>query len=188
MNYAQRLMALLRPLGVYTFRDGSFSMAQLEALGAQMDAARTVLEKNGRESIVMSAEDEGLDRVQALFRYRAPAADAASRRAAVAGLMQVADDAFTLEALQRCLPACGAQCALEETGEANHVRVRFPGLMGMPPEFARMREIIEDLLPAQLGIEYALRWCTWQETEEYGLTWGQLDAMTWDAWRTYREE
>ena len=57
MSYAQRLMALLRPLGVYTFRDGSFSMAQLEALGAQMDAARAVLEKNGRESIVMSAED-----------------------------------------------------------------------------------------------------------------------------------
>ena len=179
MSYAQRLMALLRPLGVYTFRDGSFSMAQLEALGAQMDAARAVLEKNGRESIVMSAEDEGLDRAQALFRYRAPAADAASRRAAVAGLMQVADDAFTLEALP--------QCALEETGEANHVRVRFPGLMGMPPEFARMREIIEDLLPAQLGIEYVFRWCTWQETETYGLTWGDLGQMSWDEWRTYRE-
>ena len=187
MSYAQRLMALLRPLGVYTFRDGSFSMAQLEALGAQMDAARAALEKNGRESIVMSAEDEGLDHAQALVRYRAPAADAASRRAAVAGLMQVADDAFTLEALQRCLPACGAQCALEETGEANRVRVRFPGLMGMPPEFARMREIIEDLLPAQLGIEYVFRWCTWQETETYGLTWGDLGQMSWDEWRTYRE-
>ena len=109
MSYAQRLMALLRPLGVYTFRDGSFSMAQLEALGAQMDAARAALEKNGRESIVMSAEDEGLDRAQALFRYRAPTDDVPSRRAAVAGLMQVADDAFTLEALQRCLPAGGAR-------------------------------------------------------------------------------
>ena len=187
MNYAQRLMALLRPLGVYTFRSGSFSMAQLEALGAQMDAARAVLEKNGRESIVMSAEDEGLDRVQALFRYRAPVEDVPSRRAAIAALMQVTDDAFTLEALQRCLPACGAQCALEEAGEANHVRVRFPGLMGIPPEFARMRGIIEDLLPAQLGIEYVFRWCTWAETEAYGLTWGDLGKMSWDEWRTYRE-
>ena len=67
------------------------------------------------------------------------------------------------------------------------MRVRFPGLMGIPPEFARMREIIEDLLPAQLGIEYVFRWCTWQETEAYGLTWDDLGQMSWDGWRTYRE-
>lgn len=188
MSYAQRLMALLRPLGVYTFRDGSFSMAQLEALGAQMDALRAVLEKNGRESIVMSAEDEGLRRMEALFRCRPAAADVQARRQAIAALMQVSGDGFTLEALRRCLPACGAPCELEETGEVNRVRIRFPGVMGEPPGFAQIRGIIEDLLPAQLGIEYALRWCTWQETEQYALTWGQLNAMTWDAWRTYREE
>ena len=50
MSYAQRLMALLRPLGVYTFRDGSFSMAQLEALGAQMDAREHRDERGGRGS------------------------------------------------------------------------------------------------------------------------------------------
>ena len=186
MGYAQELMALLRPLGVYTFRTGSFSAAQVEALGAQMDALGAQLEEHARESLVMSAEDEGLRRAEALFRYRAPVEGAAQRRRALAGLMQVSGDGFTPEALQRCLLACGAVCALEETGEPEHVRVRFPEIMGVPPRFAEMQVIIEDLLPAQIGIEYFFRWCTWGETMAYGLTWGGLNAMTWNEWRTYR--
>ena len=53
---------------------------------------------------------------------------------------------------------------------------------------AQMKIIIEDILPCQLGIIYWFRYCTWQETEGYGLTWGDLDAMTWHGWETYHED
>ena len=53
---------------------------------------------------------------------------------------------------------------------------------------AQMKIIIEDILPCQLGITYWFRYCTWQETEGYGLTWGDLDAMTWHGWETYHED
>lgn len=39
-----------------------------------------------------------------------------------------------------------------------------------------------------LGITYWFRYCTWQETQDYGLTWADLNAMTWHEWETYHED
>ena len=39
MSYENELVTMLRPLGVYSFREGSFSLAELQALGAALDAA-----------------------------------------------------------------------------------------------------------------------------------------------------
>ena len=48
--------------------------------------------------------------------------------------------------------------------------------------------IIEDILPCQMGITYWFRYCTWQETQDYGLTWADVNAMTWHEWETYHED
>ena len=37
MGYANELVRLLLPLGVYSFAEGSFSLGELEALGAALD-------------------------------------------------------------------------------------------------------------------------------------------------------
>ena len=68
MGYAEELVRLLRPLGVYSFREGSFSLGELQALGGALDAAQAKLSRMQRESIPATAEDEGLDRMEALFR------------------------------------------------------------------------------------------------------------------------
>ena len=187
MSYTAELTALLAPLGVYTFRAGSFSMAELEALGAALDEARAELEREQRESLVMTAQEEGLSNREALFRH-APVADTEEqRRAVIAGFWQISGDGFTLDALNRCAAACGAACVIEECGTVNRIRVRFPHIMGIPEDFAPMRAILEDILPAHAGIEYAFRWCTWAETEGYGLLWRDLSAMRWHDWRVYHE-
>ena len=66
MGYAEELVRLLRPLGVYSFREGSFSLGELQALGGALDAAQARLSRMQRESIPATAEDEGLDRMEAL--------------------------------------------------------------------------------------------------------------------------
>ena len=187
MGYAQELRRLLLPLGAYTFKDGSFSMAQLEALGAELGAAASVISDNQRESIAATAEGSGLAAFEALFPYRSAAQSIADRQAAVAGFLQIGEDGFTLEALQRCLAACGCACFLSETGVPNRVRVSFPNVMGVPDGFARIRRIADEILPAHVGITYAFRWCTWGETETYGLTWGGLSRMSWHGWMVYTE-
>ena len=135
----------------------------------------------------MTAQDEGLSRMEALFRSKPPAKTVDARRAAIAGFLRISGDSFTLAALNRCLCACGVACSVEETGEVNRVKVWFPGVMGIPDGFAEMKIIIEDILPCQLGITYWFRYCTWQETQDYGLTWADLNAMTWHEWETYHE-
>ena len=72
------------------------------------------------------------------------------------------------------------------------VGIYFPGAYNalhenVPEGFELARTIIEDILPCQLEILYFFHFCTWGETMRYGLTWGDLGAMTWRGWRHYYE-
>lgn len=187
MSYAQELMHLLKPLGVYSFENGSFSMSELEALGAEMDALMAVLSENQRESIALTAEKDGLSLLEALFPFRSAAQTLAARRASIAGFLQISGDGFTLSALRRCMAACGEDCLLSETGVPNHVCISFPGVMGIPPTILRVKQIAQEILPAHVSIEYRYRWCTWGETMQYGFTWGDVCRKTWHEWRVYTE-
>lgn len=187
MSCTEELIALLRPLGVYSFREGSFSLGELQALGKALDELETWAQTAQRESIVLTAQAEGLERMEELFRHGAVEQDTEARRKAIAVFLQIGGDSFTAAALNRCLRACGVPCTVEETGEVNRVKVWFPGAMGVPEGFSWMRAVIEVILPCQLGIFYWFRYCTWQETEQYRLTWGALNAMSWTAWMLYHE-
>ncbi len=187
MSCTEELIALLRPLGVYNFREGSFSLGELQALGKALDELETWAQTAQRESIVLTAQAEGLERMEELFRHGAVEQDTEARRKAIAVFLQIGGDSFTAAALNRCLRACGVPCTVEETGEVNRVKVWFPGVMGVPEGFSWMRAVIEVILPCQLGIFYWFRYCTWQETEQYRLTWGALNAMSWTAWMLYHE-
>lgn len=187
MNYENELVRMLLPLGVYSFREGSFSLAELQALGAALSEADEAFLKAQKETIVLTAEDEGLSKMEALFRSRPPAKTLDARRAAIAGFLRIGGDSFTCRALNSCLCACGVSCRVEETGEVNRVKVWFPGVMGVPEGFSQSKIIIEDILPCQLEICYWFRYCTWKETQEYALTWGDLNSMTWHGWETYHE-
>ncbi len=187
MSCTEELIALLRPLGVYSFREGSFSLGELQALGKALDELETWAQTAQRESIVLTAQAEGLERMEELFRHGAVEQDTEARRKAIAVFLQIGGDSFTAAALNRCLRACGVPCTVEETGEVNRVKVWFPGVMGVPEGFSWMRAVIEVILPCQLGIFYWFRYCTWQETEQYRLTWGALNAMSWTAWMLYHE-
>lgn len=186
MSYENLLTELLRPLGVYAFREGSFSRGELQALGAALDDAEDALGDNQKESIAATAENTGLARLEELFGSIPPSDTVQMRRRAITGFWNINGDSFTPQALERCIAACGLPCTLEETG-VNQVTIRFPGVMGIPEGFARIREIVERILPCQLGIEYYFHWCTWEDTERYGLTWNQLSQMSWDDWRVYCE-
>ena len=180
--YAEYLRRLLRPLGVYELSPSSYSGAMPEALGAAMDDAESVLDTVLRESIPATAEGEGLSKRERLFPFAAVGGTAAQRRAALAGFFQISGDSFTAEALQRCLSACGTSCLVTETATPLRVQVSFPGVMGIPDEFPARQAIIESILPCHLEIDYVFRWCTWRQTAQLGLTWGELADNTWGEW------
>ena len=177
MGYAAYLRELLSPLRVYDLASGSFSGGEVDTLGAALDGQWAEDQAARRESLVETAEGLGLERWEQLFPHRAAADTVEARRTSIGGFLSVSGDSFTPAALRQCIQACGVACELEETDQPGTVRVRFPGIMGEPEHFGTIQEILEEILPCHLLVEYLLVYCTWGQAA--GLTWAQAGTMTW---------
>lgn len=155
MGYYNYLCELLRPLRVYRLDEGSLSGAELYAAGEGLDAAAEALEKAAREGVLMTAEDEGL-----------------SRR-----------DGFTLEAVNQTISGCGVRAVAAETDEQGVVRVTFPQVAGEPEDFARIRDIILEIMPCHLQVDFYFRFLTWEECEAAAWTWQGIEdaGHTWES-------
>lgn len=182
--YEQYLRALLAPLGVYDLREGTVNGAELSALGAGLDAAAERLDTVEREAVTATAEDEGLDRREALFARRPAATTPRERRAAIAALLQIDGDSLTPAAIDRAIRGCGIRARALELGEGK-LRVIFPEVAGIPAEFEQISRIILDILPCHLEVEFYFRYLTWAECEQAGYTWAAVEAAehTWESFQ-----
>ena len=180
MGYGGYLKQLLQPLGLYQL-ENSVNGAELEAVGAQLDGEAARLEESRREMLVCTASGFGLDQMEQLLGRRPAAADLEHRRQALAALLRVGDDSFTLAAINDNLAGCGLNAVVSETAERGVVEVRFPEVPGIPDGFEEMSAIIEDIIPCHLLIRYVYWFVTWEMLEERFDTWGELEAadLSW---------
>ena len=179
---------MLYPLGVYRW-ENSINAAELDAVGAQLDEISDQLEDSQKEMLVCTAEGFGLERIGALLRRLPAATDLSHQRAALAALLRVGDDSFTLAGINDTLVGCGLNAVANETEESGVVEVRFPEVPGIPAGFSSMSEIIEDVIPCHLLIRYVYwyvtwamvedRFATWNDMESKQYTWRNLEEMTW---------
>lgn len=187
MSYAEYLKELLRPLGIYDLSEGSFNSGELESIGTALDGCLEALNKLCQEMLVLSAQDEGLDEVSSLLSLRPVTTDPQRRRAALAALLRISGDSFTLDAINDNLAGCGLNAKASETEQSGVVEVRFPEVPGIPDGFEEMSKIIEQIIPCHLQIEYIywyITWAileskfsTWAELEDAGLTWEELEKL-----------
>ena len=180
-GHGDYLRQMLAPLRVYRL-EGTANGGELDAQGAAMDAVQARLEDTQREMLVSTAEGRGLEAVEALLARRPVAGSLKRRREALAALLRIGGDSFTLAAINDNLKGCGINAVAEETGTAGQVKVYFPDVPGIPEGFEEMRAIIESILPAHLGIEYVYWYITWAVMEERFDTWGDIEALnlTWE--------
>ena len=181
MSHADYLRELLRPLRVYEL-EGTANGGELEALGTALDGAGAALEEAQREMLLSTAEDWGLEAIEALLVRKPVAPSLERRREALAALLRIGGDSFTLAAINDNLKGCGINAAAAETGTAGQVTVSLPDVPGIPEGFEEMRAIIASILPAHLGIEYMFWYITWAVMEERFDTWGDIEALdlTWE--------
>ena len=180
--YEEYLCRLLAPLGVYRLDKEALNRAELFALGRALDGVSAGLEEAERESLTATAEGEGLDRREALFLRRPAAFTPEDRRAAIAALLQIDGDSLTPAAINRAIRGCGIRARAVELGQ-NRLRVEFPGTVGPPPDFQQIQNIILDILPCHLGVEFFLRLLTWVECHGAGYTWAWISdrELDWDG-------
>ena len=86
------------------------------------------------------------------------------------------------------LQGCGLTAGAEEGERPGHVTVSFPDVAGIPKGFARLRVIIEEILPCHLGITYSFWYNTWAALGERYPTWAQAEAqgLSWYGLATER--
>ena len=188
-GHGDYLRQMLAPLRVYRL-EGTANGGELDAQGAALDALQARLEDTQREMLVSTAEGRGLEAVEALLARRPVAGSLKRRREALAALLRIGGDSFTLAAINDNLKGCGINAVAEETGTAGQVKVSFPDVPGIPEGFEEMRAIIESILPAHLGIEYVYWYITWALMEERFDTWGDIEALspTWEELEKLVEE
>ena len=189
MSYARYLKDMLEPMRVYRL-ENSLNGAELESAGAALDGVDQVLEEVEREMLLLTAEGWGLSAVEELLRRRPAAPTLEQRREALAALLRIGGDSFTLEAINDTLRGCGLQAVASETGTPGYVEVRFPDVPGIPDGIETMQAIIEEILPAHVGITYVYWFSTWAELEEQLETWGDIEelGLTWGEMEKMVEE
>ena len=186
MKHAICLRELLRPLGVYNL-EAVFNGGELDAQGEALDNIMAWLEEVWRESSLASAESWGLEKIASLLIRRPVAADPGKMAAALAALLRIGGDSFTLEAINDTISGCGVRAWVDETGTPGEVEVSFPNIPGIPDGFEEISRIIEDILPAHLLIRYVYWYVTWaylegviscwKEIEDRKLNWKQLETV-----------
>ena len=182
MSGAEYLRELLRPLGVYDL-EAPFNGGELEAAGLALDEMELALEEIEQEVLLTTAEDWGLERWAALFARRPVAEEPRALADALAALLRIGGDSFTLSAINDNLAGCGLNAVASETEEPGVVEVRFPEVPGIPDGFAEMRAIIEDILPCHLEIRYVYWYITWAMLQARFQTWGEIESLglSWSA-------
>ena len=188
LGYEEHLAALLRPLGVYDLRAGTINRGELAAYGRALDGAGEELDLTAREMSLTTAKDFGLERIEALLPYRPVCQTARQRREALAALLRIGGDSFTLDAINDTITGCGIPAVVKETG-TGQVAVSFPGVAGEPDNFEELKKIIEDILPTHLGIEYDFWYLTWMELEANFPSWQSIESLdlSWVGLETFVE-
>ena len=181
MNHAQSLKNLLAPLGVYRWGD-SFQWGELQSAGAALDGVSAELETIQRERNLTTAEDEGLAAICSLLAHPPATEDPERLRRALAALLRIGGDSFTLAAINDNLSGCGIPAVVEETDTPLTVAVYFPGTGGVPDFFEGVQSVIEDILPCHLGIDYRFHYIIWTELEAQFPTWQALEDGEF-SWR-----
>lgn len=188
MSHADYLRELLRPLRVYELT-GTANGGELEAVGEALDGSGAALDEVQREMLISTAEDWGLEAIESLLVRRPVAPNLNRRRQALAALLRIGGDSFTLAAINDTLAGCGINAKAVETGTPGYVEVYFPDVAGIPEGFDQLRAIIEEILPCHLEITYVFWYNSWADLAQMVTTWGGAASTgkTWYELATWKQ-
>lgn len=176
MNYAFQLKELLRPLGLYAL-EGGVAGAELESIGAALDAVYAMLDLAERDANPLTAEAGGLRKWEALLPFAPESPSEAARRRGVAALLRIDGGSFTAAGINDTIAGCGIRAVVEEAAEHMTVRVSFPYNRGIPDGIEEIRSRIEEIVPCHLAVEYFYVYPTWLELEALFALWNALDGV-----------
>lgn len=180
MGYCEYIKQLFEPLRLYA--SGGTGDAELEAIGGEFDKCLGLLQSAEKESLVVTAEDEGLEGYERILPYTPAYISASDRRRAILALLRIDECSFTQTALNDTIAGCGIRAVVREGAAAQTVIVSFPYNRGIPDNIDELKFRIEEILPCHLNIEYHYIYTVWGEIEAFFGMWSELHAEI-GSWR-----
>ena len=83
------------------------------------------------------------------------------------------------------ISGCGIKALAQEKEQFGYIRVIFPETAGVPPEFEQISQIILDIIPCHLEVEFYFRYLTWAECHAHGYTWAVVHQNQW-TWQEFQ--
>jgi hypothetical protein len=67
--------------------------------------------------------------------------------------------------------------------------IEFIDTLGVPSNINTLKQVLGEIIPAHLVIEYHYRYLAWSDLDAFGWTWSDLDAklLTYDELAVYKE-
>lgn len=78
---------------------------------------------------------------------------------------------------------------ITEYAKLGYFKIKFTSASGIPPNFDKFKQWLEDIKPAHLGVEYEFDYMTFDEFDGYNKTWNQWEVLnlTWAEFELYKE-
>lgn len=112
------------------------------------------------------------------------------RRSAVKSRMRGAGT-VTIEGLKNiCSAFINGRINVIEVPTEYKIIIEFIDERGYPSNIETVKQIISQIIPAHLGVEYIYRYLTWDEFGSFEWTWNEIDSkqLTYEELSVYREE
>jgi len=180
MGYGNYLKELFEPLALYAH--SGIGEAELDAIGEELDMCFEKLGECEKESLIITAEDEGLGMYEKVLPYTPAYISSQDRRRAILALARIDECSFTTAALNDAIAGCGIRAVVAETGQIHSVEVSFPYNRGIPENIDVLKQKIEDILPCHLDVCYRYLYTLWNEIEGFFDSWNAMEDEI-ECWR-----
>lgn len=148
MGYREYLWQMLQPLGVYS--GSGFNGGEMTALGNALDQAEQYLDRVWQESVLMSAENDGLSKGETLFPMY-PGTETEQRRRALQALWQTDNRCASRTGILKTLEACGIRVGLAALGQFQVIMV-FSEPLTIYDEPVFLFWVLEQVMPCHLSV------------------------------------
>lgn len=150
----------------------------LQAIDLELVKLEKVLDEIEHESIIHEAGQKGLQVLEFEFGLSNPSMGIVERREALKAKSR-GRGTTTVQMMKRT--ALAFDCGDIEVGfvpSEYKIKLTYVSKKGRPKNEAAFKQIIQDIIPAHLALEYFYKYTIWNDLE--GKTWNDIAALTWD--------
>lgn len=190
MNSYDNMIGAMYPIGAYSLNVGDLVCKELWTYAQTFDDITREITDTIRECFVSTSLDKGLEAYERIVGAPRDDLPEPVRRSMVTALLNVNDNDFTLDGIQKFFDSLDFECVIYEDPQAFDLLIVPTGREYSKAEREYIRKRAADFLPCHLTFTIEFRTATWDTYDALDMTFDEWDALDldWDALDRYEGE